>query len=56
MVLLGNKSDLTESKVISKEMGEEMAKQNRMQFYETSAKTGLGINEAFESIAREIIK
>jgi len=27
-----------------------------MQFFETSAKSGVGITEAFESISREIIK
>ena len=36
-------------------MGEEMARQNNMKFFETSAKTGEGIREAFETIAREII-
>ena len=36
-------------------MGEEMAKQNNMKFFETSAKTGEGIKEAFETIARDII-
>ena len=36
-------------------MGEEMAKQNNMKFFETSAKTGEGIQEAFETIARDII-
>ena len=54
-VLLGNKADLVDQKVISKEQGEEIARQNNMEFYETSAKSGLGINEAFEKIAREII-
>ena len=37
-------------------MGEAMAKENGMKFFETSAKSGLNINEAFEFIARDIIK
>ena len=41
---------------MSKEQGEEIAKQNNMAFYESSAKSGEGIKEAFESIARDIIK
>jgi GTPase SAR1 family protein len=53
---LGNKCDLTDQKVISKEEGEEIASQNGMLFYETSAKTGEGIKEAFDAIARDIIK
>ena len=55
-ILLGNKCDLTDQKVISSEQGAEIAKANNMQFFETSAKSGIGITEAFESISREIIK
>ena len=33
-----------------------MAAANNMQFFETSAKSGVGIKDAFESISREIIK
>ena len=55
-ILLGNKCDLTDQKVISSEKGAEIAKANNMQFFETSAKSGVGITEAFESISREIIK
>jgi len=42
--------------VIEKERGQEMAKENNMQFFETSALQGTGINDAFESISRKIIK
>ena len=55
-ILLGNKCDLTDQKVISSDKGAEIAKANNMQFFETSAKSGVGITEAFESISREIIK
>ena len=37
-------------------MGEEIAKTHNMKFYETSARTGDGIKDAFENISREIIK
>lgn len=36
-------------------MGEKVAAENNMQFFETSAKAGTGITEAFEFIARDII-
>ena len=41
--------------MISTEEGQEIADQNGMLFYETSAKAGTGIKEAFEAIARDII-
>jgi|TARA_B110000285_G_C14857303_1_gene482845 small GTP-binding protein len=56
IILLGNKADMTEQKVITKEMGEAVARENNMKFFETSAKSGLNITEAFEFIARDIIK
>jgi GTPase SAR1 family protein len=55
-ILLANKSDLEDEKVVSAEQGREIAQQNGMLFYETSAKSGNNIKEAFESISREIIK
>lgn len=56
IILLGNKADMTDKKVITKEMGEAVAKEHNMKFFETSAKSGLNINEAFEFISRDIIK
>ena len=41
--------------MISTEQGEEIAKANNMMFYETSAKNGENIKDAFEQISREII-
>lgn len=55
-ILIGNKSDMLDQKVIVKERGEEMAKDNNMSFFETSALKGTGINDAFEFISRKIIK
>jgi len=48
LVLVGNKSDLEEQRVISKERGEDLAKENNMMFFETSALNGNGIEEAFQ--------
>jgi Ras-related protein Rab-10 len=47
---------MTDLKVIDKERGEAMARENNMSFFETSAKQGTGIKEAFEFISRKIIK
>lgn len=42
-------------RVITKEMGEEMAKKYGMIHMEASAKTGDGVNEIFDSITGKII-
>ena len=55
-ILIGNKSDMVDSKVIDRERGQEMATENNMDFFETSAMQGTGINDAFELISRKIIK
>lgn len=47
---------MDDKRIISKEQGEETAKQYDMKFFETSAKTGLGIKDAFETIAAQIIE
>ena len=54
MVLVGNKSDLTEQRKVSFEEGHQMAKNNNMLFYETSAKSGQNVDKIFQDSAKEI--
>lgn len=54
-VLVGNKAD-KEDKVIDTETGKQLADEYGLDFFETSAKTGLNISELFQSIAHNIIK
>jgi small GTP-binding protein len=52
IVVLGNKVDLAEERVVARTAGEELAKNHRAVFYaETSAETGEGINDVFTRIA-----
>ena len=53
IVLIGNKIDIKEREV-SKEEGENFAKSLNIKYFETSAKDGIGINEAFKYIYKEI--
>ena len=50
-ILVANKVDVDDDKrLITQEMGEKMAEKYQMIYHETSAKTGLGVNEAFDKI------
>ncbi|KAI9187855.1 GTP-binding protein [Blastocladiella emersonii ATCC 22665] len=55
-ILVGNKCDVTEKKVISKEQGQELADEFGVKFIETSAKSNIGVEEAFFSLAKDIKK
>ena len=48
LILVGNKSDLEDKRVISFERGQNLAKENHMLFFETSALNGNGVEEAFQ--------
>jgi small GTP-binding protein len=53
IILLANKVDLAEERVITREMGEEfMREQNLVGYLETSALTGQNVEEAFSILAK----
>lgn len=56
IVLVGNKIDVEESRKISKQEGEKIAKENDIQFFETSAKMNIGVKETFDYVTNLIYK
>ena len=54
LVLVGNKIDLENERVVSFDEGKKLSKNNDMLFFETSAKNGNGINDVFLNSCREI--
>jgi small GTP-binding protein len=55
-ILIGNKSDLDDQRVVPTERGKELAKEIRAShFIETSAKLGENIEEAFLTLVKQIL-
>uniref|UniRef100_H3BLG3 small monomeric GTPase n=1 Tax=Mus musculus TaxID=10090 RepID=H3BLG3_MOUSE len=54
LMLLGNKVDSTQDRVVKREDGEKLAKEYGLPFMETSARTGLNVDLAFTAIAKEL--
>ena len=53
-ILVGNKTDLHESRQVSTEEAEQLAEELRMKYYETSARENYNVEEAFLGLAGEI--
>jgi small GTP-binding protein len=56
LIMVGNKIDLKDERVISPEQGEKLALKLGLSYIETSAKTGANINDAFNMLALQMIK
>ncbi|CAO3657132.1 unnamed protein product [Mucor hiemalis] len=55
-ILIGNKCDMEDKRVITKEQGQTLANELGIRFMETSAKANIGVEEAFFDLARDIKK
>uniref|UniRef100_A0A8C1SES5 small monomeric GTPase n=1 Tax=Cyprinus carpio TaxID=7962 RepID=A0A8C1SES5_CYPCA len=54
-MILGNKCDMNDRRQVSKERGEKLAIDYGIKFLETSAKTSVNVEEAFFTLARDIM-
>ncbi|VDO99663.1 unnamed protein product [Soboliphyme baturini] len=55
-MLLGNKCDMGDKRMVSKERGEQIAKEHCIKFLETSAKANVNIDKAFYDLAEAVLK
>ncbi|CAB0030419.1 unnamed protein product [Trichogramma brassicae] len=53
-MILGNKSDMEDKRVVSTEKGEKIAREHGIRFMETSAKADINIDRAFRELAEAI--
>ena len=53
--LIGNKSDLEDKRQVTEEEGRELAEENNLVFFETSALNGNNIEEIFTQSATELV-
>jgi len=56
IIIVGNKIDMQEERVVSTEQGIELAKKLNVIFIEISAKTGEGVSDVFTELVRAINK
>ena len=54
-VLMANKTDMTNLRVVSEEEGRRLGQEHNLYYFETSAKDDVGVNEAFEFMANKIL-
>ncbi|KAJ8959921.1 hypothetical protein NQ317_002387 [Molorchus minor] len=54
-MILGNKCDMTDKRIVSKERGEIIAREHSIRFMETSAKANINIERAFNELAEAIL-
>lgn len=54
VMLVGNKCDMEDQRKVSKEEGEALAREQKIPFVETSAKSDINVTECFYTIAKSV--
>lgn len=55
-MIVGNKCDMEDKRVVPTERGQEVARHHGIPFFETSAKTNVNITPAFYDMTRRILE
>ncbi|ROL52434.1 Ras-related protein Rab-10 [Anabarilius grahami] len=55
-MLLGNKCDMEDKRIVPKAKGEQIAREHGIRFFETSAKANINIEKAFLTLAEDILR
>ena len=56
IIIVGNKLDKEDMRDITREEAEKFAKENKYKYFETSAKTGEGVDDAFRDLVNQILE
>jgi len=56
VVIIGNKLDMEDQREITKEQAEQFVSENKYKYFETSAKTGEGVDKSIRELATQILK
>ena len=56
IIIIGNKIDMEGMRDITKEDASKFAKENNYKYFETSAKTGQGVDEAIRDLVKQILE
>ena len=54
-MILGNKCDMDDKRVITRERGESIAREHNVRFLETSAKANINVDRVFMELAEAIL-
>uniref|UniRef100_A0A8B9UYF9 small monomeric GTPase n=1 Tax=Anas zonorhyncha TaxID=75864 RepID=A0A8B9UYF9_9AVES len=55
-LLIGNKCDMESKRKVQRDAAEKLAKEHGIRFFETSAKSSVNVEEAFSTLARDILQ
>lgn len=55
-MILGNKCDMEDKRMVNKERGEGIAREHGIKFFETSAKDNINVEDAFMTLTQDILR